>query len=239
MFAACAVCAFGFESVAKYKVSYSWFELGTAAAKLSIEGDRYVTEVSAKTKGMAATFTGNRAEVFRSEGAIANGVLVPEKYEWRLTSTKKTAYIGAFFDHNNSQVLRMSEKCDSSNKCEYESKILTGDEYAENDILSIYHNVTKNFLASGEKSIEVKAVGSRKKARVEIAEGKKLKEAQSILGKNGRFLLVFLNQDIFSSSDGALYVNLDDDAIVKKAVLADTILFGDVVGELTEKKITP
>jgi hypothetical protein len=237
--ALCAAAAFGYESVAKYEVSYSWFTMGEASASLKIDGDRYETEVSAKSKGMAATFSGNRKETFKSSGAIVEGVFVPERYEHWYSSGEKTSYTGVFFDHNNSQAVQTKEKCEEK-KCKYESAMLTDEKYAQNDMLSLYHNVTRDFALSGVKSLEAAAIGSKKRARVEIAEGKHLKTARSIFkNQEGTYLVVFLNQEIFSSKDGALYINLDDDAIVKKAVLLDTILFGDVVGELIEKTIVP
>ncbi|MDR2034907.1 MAG: DUF3108 domain-containing protein [Helicobacteraceae bacterium] len=235
----CASAAWCYESFAKYEVSYSWFTMGESRATLKIDGDRYETHVSAKAKGMAAVFSGDREESFSSFGAVIDGKFVPEKYEHRYASGKKTAYTGVFFDHNNSQATQIKEKCEEK-QCKHESTMLTGEKYAPDDILSLYHNVTRDFVASGAKSLEAKTIGSKKSARVEIAEGKHLKTAKSLLGKDSEnYLVVFLNQEIFSSSDGALYIKLDKDAIVTKAVLLDTLLFGDVIGELKEKKITP
>ncbi|MDR2152881.1 MAG: DUF3108 domain-containing protein [Helicobacteraceae bacterium] len=237
--ALCAATMFGYESVAKYEVKYSWFDMGDATASLKIDGDRYETEVSAKSKGLAATFSGNRKETYKSSGAIIDGVFVPEKYEHWYSSGDNTSYTSVFFDHNNSQAMQMKEKCEEK-KCKYESSMLTGEKYAQNDMLSLYHNVTRNFANSGMKSIEAAAIGSKKRARVEIAEDKHLKTAKSIFkNSDGTYLVVFLNQEIFSSKDGALYINLGEDAIVEKAVLLDTILFGDVIGELKEKRIVP
>ncbi|MDR2905536.1 MAG: hypothetical protein LBU73_06255 [Helicobacteraceae bacterium] len=237
-----AAGAQAFESYAKYNVKYSWFELGDAIAKLSIDGDRYVTEVSAKSKKMAATFSGNRQETYRSEGRVIkeNGqnVLLPEKLEWRMKSTNKSRYIIWIFDHENEIATMVKEECDSKKKCNHETTMLEGEKYSRNDILTIYHNITNNFMKSPEKNIEVNVVGSRKRARVEKPEGKLLKAAQENLGlTSGNILVVHLNQELFSSADGALFVLLDDDNIVKKAVIVDTVLFGDVVGDLVEKKV--
>jgi hypothetical protein len=213
--------------------------MGESVASLKIDGDHYETEVNAKATGMAATFSGHRKERFKSSGAIVEGVFVPEKYEHWYSSGEKTTYTGVFFDHNNSQAMQTKEKCEDK-KCKYESTMLSGEKYAPNDMLSLYHNVTRDFTSSGVKLLEAAAIGSKKSARVEIAEGKHLKTAQSIFKKQeGTYLVVFLNQEIFSSKEGALYINLGDDAIVKKAVLLDTVLFGDVIGELKEKTIVP
>ncbi|MDR1452019.1 MAG: DUF3108 domain-containing protein [Helicobacteraceae bacterium] len=235
----CAAAAFGFESVAEYEVSYSWFTMGKAVASLKIDGDRYETEVNAKTTGMAATFSGNRKETFKSSGAIADDVFVPERYEHWYSSGDKTGYTGAFFDHENSQAIQTKERC-VEKKCKYESTMLADEQYAQNDMLSLFHNVTRGFVNSGEKSLEAGAIGSKKRARIEIAEDKHLKTAKSLFNnQDGTYLVVFLNQEIFSSKDGALYINIDDDGVVTKAVLLDTLLFGDVIGELSKKTIVP
>ncbi|MDR0407804.1 MAG: hypothetical protein LBH45_02630, partial [Campylobacteraceae bacterium] len=81
------------------------------------------------------------------------------------------------------------------------------------------------------------AVGSKQQVRVIVPEGKQLKTAKKAFDNaEGLYLLVILNQDIFSSNKGELYINLDDDMTVLKAVLKNTTLFGDVWGKMVEKK---
>jgi len=69
--------------------------------------------------------------------------------------------------------------------------------------------------------------------------GKKLNDLRSYLGKKaGHFLIVFINQKIFASKRGELYLDLNDDGICTKAVLKDVIFFGDIRGKLISLKET-
>ena len=67
-----------------------------------------------------------------------------------------------------------------------------------------------------------------------MSQNKKIKR---LLKANGHILVVIINQKIFSSKRGELYINLDDDGICTSAVLKDVIFFGDIRGKLVEKKV--
>jgi hypothetical protein len=49
--------------------------------------------------------------------------------------------------------------------------------------------------------------------------------------KGGNFVKVVLNDRIFSSSQGELLINLDENGLCEKAILEDVLFFGDVVGK--------
>ncbi|MDR3346983.1 MAG: DUF3108 domain-containing protein [Helicobacteraceae bacterium] len=233
------VFASAFESVAIYDVSYSFFTLGEAQAMLKIDGDSYVTSVSAKAGGLVGVFSNNRQESYMSEGKVLGEKLIPQKFEFKSSAGDKKTYMGVFFDHDNAQATIMREQCDED-KCEYETIMAQDENYTTEDILTLYHNVTHNFIKSGQKQITVKAFGSRKSVKIELPEGKRLETAKELFDdRGGHYLVVLLNQKIFTSNEGELYVRLDDDNIATEAVLKDTLLFGDIVGKLREKRVTP
>ncbi|MDP3292949.1 MAG: DUF3108 domain-containing protein, partial [Sulfuricurvum sp.] len=49
--------------------------------------------------------------------------------------------------------------------------------------------------------------------------------------KQGDFVKVVLNDRIFSSAQGELLINLDEQGLCEKAILEDVLLFGDIVGK--------
>ncbi|MDR1555401.1 MAG: DUF3108 domain-containing protein [Campylobacteraceae bacterium] len=230
------LCAFPFESFAKYRVKYGVINLGEATASLKIDKNgSYETEVKARAIGLAATLSGKRIETYKSTGKVVNGKLVPDILEKTRSSNKKTKQVIYTFDHEQQQVAVFEERCDKKG-CSNSSEILP--EYAQNDILTLYHNVALMFSKSGAKELNASAVASKQPVHVIIPEGKQLKTAKKAFkDAEGLYLLVILNQDIFSSDKGELYINLDDDMIVSKAVLKNTTLFGDIWGNIIEKRV--
>lgn len=234
---ATALWALPFESYAKYKAGYGFMTLGESVAVLKIAADgSYETEVTAKATGLAATVTGNRVESYKSIGRMVEGRLVPERFETRFNSNSRHRFRRYEIDHTQRQVTEIREDC-KRDKCTNSSKKLEPDKYAPDDILTLFHNITWTFARSGAKEVTAPAVGSKEAVRVLLPEGNRLKTAQRTFdGKGGLYLVVVLNQEIFSSSEGELYINLDADRVASKAVLKKTLLFGDVWGELIEKK---
>ncbi|MDR1461171.1 MAG: DUF3108 domain-containing protein [Campylobacteraceae bacterium] len=233
---ASALCALPFESFAKYEVKYGVFNLGEATASLKIdENGSYETQIKAKATGFAATLSGKRVETYKSVGKVIEGKFVPDSLEKIRSSNKKTRHTTYLFDHEQKQAAMFEEKCDSKG-CSHSSEILP--EYVQEDILTLYHNAALIFGKDGAKELNASAIGSRQQVHVIVPEGKQLKNAKKAFkSAEGLYLLVILNQDIFSSDKGELYINLDSDMTVSKAVLKNTTLFGDIWGTMVEKKI--
>lgn len=139
-------------------------------------------------------------------------------------------------DHAKKQIFETREDC-KGEQCSRASKMLDPKRYAPDDILTLYHNVTFDFERSGARSLTAAAVGSKEPVEVLIPEGDRLKIARKTFDNQpGLYLVVVLNQEIFTSKEGELYINLDSDRVASKAVLKKTLLFGDVWGELIEKQ---
>jgi hypothetical protein len=234
--AAAQLYALPLESFAKYRVKYGVFNLGEATASLKIDEDGfYEAEVKAKATGFSATLSGKRVETYKSMGRLVDGKLIPDSLEKVRSSNKKTKHTNYVFDHEQKQIAVFEERCDNK-VCSHSSEILP--EYTENDILTLYHNVVFMFSKEGVKELNSSAVGSKQSVHVIVPEGKQLKTAKKAFDDaEGLYLLVILNQDIFGSDKGELYINLDDDMTVSRAVLKNTMLFGDIWGNIIEKKV--
>jgi hypothetical protein len=151
-----------------------------------------------------------------------------------LNAVEKSKKVDYTFDHMQKQIAMFEEKCDSKG-CRSSSKILP--EYSENDILTLYHNAAFMFSKDGIRELNATVVGSKEPVFVIVPEGKQLKTAKkSFDDTDGLYIVVILNQDIFSSSKGELYINLNKDMTASQAVLKNTTLFGDVWGKLKEMR---
>ncbi|MDR2081536.1 MAG: DUF3108 domain-containing protein, partial [Campylobacteraceae bacterium] len=239
LFSSFSLFAEEFESFVKYKVGYGVFTLGEAEAYLKIyDNGSYKTEISAKAKGLASALSRSRIEKYISEGIVENNTLIAHHFEKESSYGGKKRRIEYLWDHENMQILMEREEC-KDKECKYSSEILSGDKYTENDILTLYHNIMFDLNKTGAKEINASAIGSKKPVVIMLPEGKRLKTAKKTFdGKEGTYLVVILNQEIFTSDKGELYVNVDSDNTASKAVLKKTMLFGDVWGEQIEKRIS-
>lgn len=227
--------------IATYKVDFGIFgKIGTAKAVLHIgkKGD-YKVSIEAKATGFAKVLSGGRIEKYKSEGRVVSGMLVPHEYLGITKTSSKTREKLYIFEHQNKKI-KMLKFTIKNGKVAKSQEYLKY--YADNDILSLFFNIRKyldNFKFKGKKVLY--AVGANKKnGRVDLIApvGKELERLKSDLGrKKGHFLKVFINQKIFASKRGELFLDINDDGICTKAVLKDVILFGDIRGELVKLKV--
>ena len=227
--------------VAEYKVSFGLFgKIGVAKAILKIDKDRrYHILISAKAIGFAKVLSGGRVESYESSGKVINGVLVPDIFKGvTKTNTKRSEKIYYFLHKKRAiDMLKIREKRGKTTKGKERLKY-----YTDNDILSLFFNI-KHYL-NGFKFVSKKVLyavrANKKDGRVDliIPTGKELKKLKSELNeKSGHFMIVFINQKIFASKRGELFLDINDDGIATKAVLKDVILFGDIRGELKKLEV--
>lgn len=213
---------------ATYEVSYGIFQtMGIADARFETrEDDTYSIRIEARTTGIAKLLTNNRVEVYESHGRIIQGQLVPQKYiKIRRTDSKKSTKIYTF-DHLRKVVYRENISSDEWDKVEH-------DYYASEDILSLFFNF-KNHLKNRQDRAFYAIGGNSKDGRIDVIfpnrdELNEMKEKLEIT--HGEFLMVVLNDKIFSSAKGELLINLDKEGLCEKAILEDVLLFGDIVGK--------
>ncbi len=227
--------------IATYKVGFGIFgKIGTAQAILHIDNnEHYTVSIEAKATGFAKVLSGGRVEEYKSEGRVVNGVLVPDKYVGITKTSSKIRKKLYIFNHKAKKIkmIKITTKDAKTTKSQEYIKY-----YAVDDILSLFFNIKKyldNFKFKGKKILY--AVGANKKdGRVDliVPTGKSLKDLKSNLGrKDGHFLKVFINQKIFASKRGELFLDIDNEGFCAKALLKDVILFGDITGELISLKV--
>jgi hypothetical protein len=225
----------GFESHAYYKVGYGFFTLGEAHALLKVTpGGRYETVVNVQTTGLAKVLSGNRRERYESHGRVVDGLLVPDRYQSTVRYRDRKRLKAYTFDHNKEEVYERQERC-KDGRCK-ESRALF-EIYAPDDLLTLYHNVGARFDNQAATRLALPAIGADEPVVIERPEGKQLKEAKETFERPGLYLVVTINQKIFTSDKGELFLNIDADRVATRAALKRTLLFGDVWGELEHKEI--
>jgi hypothetical protein len=231
------VSLFAFEKRANYDVEYGWFkELGDAKAVLTVNGQNYHIKIEAKTQGVAKFISRNREEVYESYGILTPKGYLPSKFvQYKKWSNKaeRTTY---FFNHAEKKVLKVKEKYEDSklsDKNTEENKY-----YADNDILTLYFNISDDFVGmkAGSQKVYFAVGANPKDGRVDlvIPSGEKLSDIKEAFDgvKASSYVIVYINQKIFSSDRGELWIAFDYKNDCVRATLKDVLFFGDVRGIL-------
>jgi len=223
---------------AKYKIEYGIFgKMGESEAILEKKDGHYKIKMRAYATGLAKVLSGGRVEIYESEGVVLfDGTLKPNIFRKSISRKGKKRIKVYTFDWKNRKVL-FKEKRFRDGKLESKSSG-TLPYFAKNDILSLYFNV-KTILKSCQKPFDkmLKAVGAEKKSgnvRVSTVVGDDIISVKELLGDASCYLKVTIYQKLFGSKGGELYLGLKPDFIVKKAVLKDVVMFGDIRGNLTK-----
>lgn len=213
----------------EYKISYGILgELGIAKAKIEVYNDQYTITMHAYTTGIAKFLSQNKQETYKSTGTVINNQYIPKYYSKLVTNNKKYRFKEYNFDHIKKQVTEKKTTKKLKNAIwEEENETQTLNFYAQNDILSLFFNLKyfiSNLPQKNQKTYY--AIGANKengKVDINILEKQKLK--------------VFINQKIFSSPKGELYISLDKNGLCDEALLKDVLLFGDIKAKSITKDI--
>jgi len=230
---------FGYQISAKYKVTFGFFgRVGVSEAFLERNATDYHIKVTAKATGISAKLSRHRHETYESFGKVVNGVLRPHKFIKIRKNDKKTDIRTHIFDYKK-KVVYVEKKSIEDGEVQVKYDIL--DYFAKDDILTLFFNLKKylnNFTT--KKEMIFYAVGANKKdghVNIYTPKGKEAKRIRRLLEAKGHVLVVIINQKIFSSKKGELYIDLDKDGLCTTAVLKDVIFFGDITGKMVEKRV--
>lgn len=219
---------------ARYTLSYWVFDdIATVTLRMHSDAKRYSIDATAALQGIAAVIAHHHVERHHSEGEIdAAGRLVPERYDTirtyddyrreqhyrfahakrRIQLTQKeqrTENIRRF----NTTTLRMETTPRSHEKAFRRTLPF----YAPDDLLTLYFNARKSLKKlPPAQTVKLPCVGSRSGI---VTVGKTARPLEFIL---------FIDQDIFRSKEGKMDIEMDRNFFVKKAVLKDVFLFGDL-----------
>ena len=227
--------AFGTQKKAIFDVEYGFLkELGVAQASLDSDSKTYTIRIYAEASGIAKFLSRNRQEVYTSTGYIQNGQFVPTRFIQQKNYSDKLELTTYTFDHKIKKVVKQKEKFEDNKLISKSVEPL--EYYADNDILTLYFNIAENLKAikTGEHRIYYAVGANPKDGKVDVIapSGDKLSKMKSYIGggSDDRHLVVIINQKIFQSDNGELYILFDRAGETKKAVLKDVIFFGDIRG---------
>lgn len=229
---------------ADYKVSYGIFgEFGIAKAILKIDdNNEYLIKIEAKATGMIKFLSNGKEESYLSKGTVIDGLFVPKIYI-KTTKNNIKSYIKKYtIDHKNKKIYLYKE----TNRFQHGewTKEVENSElptFEKEDMLSLFFNINqyiKYFIPGIEYGYNTVSTNEeRGHVNVIIPAGEKMQSLQNALETDEKTkFIVYLNQKIFSSQRGELFISLKENGIANKAVLKDVLLFGDIVGELTETR---
>lgn len=237
-----------------YRVSYGIFsELGIANANLKIiDNKNYYIKIEAKATGFAKFLSSGKMEVYESFGKIDKGTFVPTKFIKLSKNNYKRRKKIYTFDYNNMKVIVDETKEEKRRvyNSEFEQEIqhinkkskYTLKYFAKDDLLSLFFNLNKKISTFAQgNSFELKAIGANKSKgiiNIEIPNGNRYKELEESLESNNKIkFIAYINQKIFSSKRGELFIALNEHGFCSKALLKDVLLFGDIKGEMINFEI--
>lgn len=225
---------------AEYEIYYGFFgDIGEASASMMVEDGTYKIKIKAKSTGLAKVLSRNRIETFESTGVVKDGILVPHIFLSRKKREGKTDIKHYLFDHQNKEVnllttrIRDGEKSDSKKTMPF---------FANNDILTLFFNLKailgKDYKTKNDtKFLAIGASDKSGKIDVRTILNQEYKELSTMLDASNYILAVVLNQKIFASQKGEMFLNINDDGICTSALLKDVVMFGDIRGKLKNLKI--
>ncbi len=232
--------AFDFKHIsADYDVSYGILgKVGSAHASIFIEDGTYRIRIEAKGVGLTDFFSRGRNEVYESTGLVKEGRLIPTLFvkekSWGDKSEKKRY----FFYHDKKRVI-VIKTATKEGKVRESRETLPY--YADNDILSVFFNL-KSLIGDDLQPPtlrEILAVGANKEnglLSIETPTGNMRHEIEKLLKRDDHLLIVILNQKLFSSKKGELFINVNDQGISDRVVLKDVLMYGDLVGKIKNLK---
>ena len=234
---------------ARYSISYAFFsDIAETTLQFRRGHGRYRIEAKARLKGFAASLAHHHREFHTSEGLVtADGRLLPRRYTvirtlddfrreqvYTFDYKRNTVWLTQSVDRN------ISERRFNPQNLAFETSVVRKHEtryfrmnfFARDDLLTLYFNA-RSLLDNPSVPVKkrLRAVGSRN--GTVILETLPPGSVNALLHSplNRLVCRVFIDQDIFRSKKGELYIGLDKLLLVNEAVLKDVFLFGDLYVE--------
>ncbi len=246
---ACACVLFG-EALphrldVNYTISYGIFDdIAESSLHFERRSGRYRIRATAGLKGFAAMMAHHHREIHTSEGLVTPaGKLRPLSYtsirlldgfrrerRYRFDYPHRRIWMTQTIERNVT-----SRRFDAANftwRRDVNTSRHTGcyrmNYFAQNDLLTLYFNA-RELLRRNDAVLHVLAAVGSRDGKVRLQSLRKGASGTQLLEPTLRyFARVFIEQDIFRSAHGELYLGLDDALLVDEAVLKDVFLFGDL-----------
>ncbi|MCH9814126.1 MAG: DUF3108 domain-containing protein [Epsilonproteobacteria bacterium] len=226
---------------ATYKIYYGFFgSIGKASATLHVEDNTYKIRLKAEATGLAKIMSRDRVESYESTGYVDQGKLVPQIFISSKQRASKTDIKRYFFNHQDKSIDVRTTRIRGDVRKEMKTTLPF---FTTEDLLTLFFNL-RYHLGSDytikENRRLVAAGASDKDGRIDIRMlgNKEYQEISTLLKESDHILGVVLNQRIFASPKGEMFVNVNDEGICTAAILKDVVMFGDIRGELKKIKST-
>ena len=220
---------------AKYDIHYGFFgSIGEADANLKVDNDTYKIKLEAKAQGLVKILSKSRVEIYESTGIVKDGMFIPNIFISTKIKGDNKNVRRYLIDHKKKEVILL--RSSTNDGVASDSRTILP-YYSKNDILTLFFNL-KHLLdedfkvKDGQKFVAIGASKRNGKVNIENIPKQNFREIAKLLKKPENLLTVVLNQKIFASQKGEMFVNLNDDGICLSAVLKDVVMFGDIRGEL-------
>lgn len=225
---------------AKYNIGFGLFgKIGTADMRVEVKDGKYKISSKASANGLAASLSRDRFELYESEGVVEDGVFIPHTYKTLVQN--KSKYDKSVYDiyHDAKRVLRYRERINDENEKQISQEVVPY--YGPDDLMSLFFNLSTRMEGAkdGESRKLIAVGGERKSGEVEIFYPAALEqtELRKKYKQDGKVIKVRINQPVFISESGELLLFLDNQGLCQKGVLEGLLIFGDVEGVITDKKI--
>jgi len=229
-----SILAYSKTITATYSAKYGWF--GTIATAKGIyernETDYKITTI-VKTKGFAASISGNLIQTYISTGKVINNKLVPKYYIVDIKRNRNDFYRIYIFDHKNKIVTKKRFK---NGKLTKEYRYF----YAPDDILTLYWNLPLYTKEKKQNYTFYAVGGSKKNGRVDISflNDKELKKLKKVFKSKGIYIKANLYNKVFAGDKGILYLVIDPKSwVTLEGMVKNVLKIGNLKGKINSLKI--
>lgn len=219
-----------------YDVGFLWLDrVAVATFKLqkSLQPGFYIASLSAKTVGFAATLTSQRKQQY-----VSMMKLMPDGSFRSVRHTSQVEKGGVIrtkvylYDFDQRTVVTRYSK---NNKLVSEKVRAIEGEAFPSDVLTTYFNLVSGFYGPMEvgRHYEIVSMGKKGVGNIYIdflAPEKRPKK--SFFSEDLLICQVKLDQEVFDSKNGILYLGYDENLRLSRGVVTDVIGMGDVRGVL-------
>ncbi|PLY01379.1 MAG: hypothetical protein C0624_10600 [Desulfuromonas sp.] len=225
----------------EYEVGFLWFDR-LAAGRFELERfdkpGHYRATLEVRTLGMAALFTRNRRERYEShfvrgrDGYFHSRSFITRRYKGKgesLTDRGKAL----FFDTEKNEVLYQRSE---NGRLTSEKRLPLPPQHEVFDFLCAYWNLRLGMygpLVPGtHMEIPSYAFKGGSEIKVEVLTADEQKELDSF-PEGGVLCRLYLDEEIFQTGGGKLFVWLNDERQIGSAIAVDVLGLGDVRGSMT------
>jgi len=226
----------------RYDVAFLWFDR-IAEAELSLqpaqEANRWQATLKAKTLGVAAWITSDRAQNYASLMQLEDkGKLTSLRHDANILKTKdgqqRSRLKSYLFDHQQQRIIQRVNR----NGRQKEDEILPMSKAAPNDILTAFYNLRQGVfgpvVAGAKYRIPTYSSKGPNEIMVEVLTAKE-RPKRPKFPEQGLLLKVQIDKEIFDTDQGIVYVWLDEQGRPVQVVVEDVIGLGDVRCTLQKK----